>query len=119
MALRPVVHPGLGTSSPSPLASHSAPPASGHSLLSFHAANSLPPAAGCCTLLSLFGALILLVIGYGFAHNWEAFMGSTSDPADGGAVAATCYGAALVFVGFVGCCACQMGTARYSRIALD
>lgn len=58
-------------------------------------------------------------MGYGFGHDWEAFMGSTGDPADGAAVASTCYVAALVFAGFVGFCSCQLGHARYSRIALE
>ncbi|PWN44399.1 hypothetical protein IE81DRAFT_321291 [Ceraceosorus guamensis] len=79
-----------------------------------------PGLAGCCTILSIFGILSLGVIGYGFAHNWEAFMGSINDPVDGQAVASTCYVAALVFVGFVGFCGCQLGHARYARgIALD
>ncbi|CEH17857.1 hypothetical protein CBOM_04239 [Ceraceosorus bombacis] len=42
-----------------------------------------PGLAGCCTILSIFGILSLGVIGYGFAHNWEAFMGSINDPVDG------------------------------------
>ncbi|PWN99125.1 hypothetical protein FA09DRAFT_329067 [Tilletiopsis washingtonensis] len=78
-----------------------------------------PGLAGCCTVLSLFGVLILAIIGLGFASNWEAFMGSTGDPADGAAVATTCYVAALVFAGFAFFCGCQLGHARYSRIALD
>lgn len=55
----------------------------------------------------------------GFAHDWEAFMGSRDDPADGQAVATTCYIAAIVYAGFVVFCGLQIGIARrYSRIQL-
>ncbi|CAO1630992.1 unnamed protein product [Sympodiomycopsis kandeliae] len=75
--------------------------------------------AGCCTVLSIFGVLILSIIGYGFSHDWEAFMGSRDDPADGQAVATTCYVAALVYAAFILFCGCQLGAARrYSRIQL-
>ncbi|KAE8211251.1 hypothetical protein CF327_g4974 [Tilletia walkeri] len=75
--------------------------------------------AGCCTILSLFGVLILAVFGYGFSNNWEAFCGSTKDVEDCPAVGATCYAAALVYAGFVVFCGCQLGVARrYSRIEL-
>ncbi|CAO1618938.1 unnamed protein product [Parajaminaea phylloscopi] len=78
-----------------------------------------PGLAGCCTVLSTFGVLILSVIGYGFAHDWEAFMGSTKDPKDGAAVATTCYVAALIYAGFILFCGCQLGThRRYSRIQI-
>ncbi|UZJ52244.1 hypothetical protein CBS101457_001564 [Exobasidium rhododendri] len=75
--------------------------------------------AGCCTVLSIMGILILTVFGYGFSHNWEALMGSTEDPEDGAAVGRTCYIAALVYGAFVGFCGCQLGVhRRYSRIRL-
>lgn len=55
----------------------------------------------------------------GFSHNWEAFMGSTEDPVDGGAVATNCYIAALLYVGFIVFCGCQLGAhRRYSRIQI-
>ena len=55
----------------------------------------------------------------GFANNWEAFMGSRDDPADGQAVATTCYIAAMVYAGFIVFCGCQLAAAkRYSRIQL-
>lgn len=75
--------------------------------------------AGCCTVLSVFGVICLTVIGYGFSHDWEAFMGSVNDPKDGQAVANSCYTAALVYVAFIAFCGCQLGVhRRYSRIAL-
>lgn len=52
-------------------------------------------------------------------HDWEAFMGSTEDPADGAAVGTTCYVAALVYAAFAVFCGCQIGVhRRYSRIRL-
>jgi len=78
---------------------------------------TIPPSAGCCTVLSIFGILILSVFGYGFTHNWEALMGSEEDPKDGAAVGTTCYIAALIYAAFVAFCGCQLGVhRRYSRI---
>ncbi|KAN0062406.1 hypothetical protein ACQY0O_005289 [Thecaphora frezii] len=77
------------------------------------------PLASCCTVVSLFGVVILGIFGYGFAHDWPALMGSTHDPADGQAVATTCYVAALVYAAFVGFCSCQVGVnRRYARISI-
>lgn len=91
------------------------------------------------------GVLILSVMGYGFseyyyspceelqrlisislcnlfslsAHNWEALMGSTENPKDGGAVGSTLYVAALVYAGFILLCGCQLAAhRRYSRIRI-
>ncbi|CAO1616160.1 unnamed protein product [Jaminaea pallidilutea] len=78
-----------------------------------------PGLATCCTITSIFGVVCLSIIGYGFSHNWEAFMGSTEDPVDGGAVATNCYIAALLYVGFIVFCGCQLGAhRRYSRIQI-
>jgi hypothetical protein len=53
------------------------------------------------------------------AHNWEALMGSTEDPKDGGAVGSTLYVAALVYAGFILLCGCQLAAhRRYSRIRI-
>ncbi|KIO17675.1 hypothetical protein M407DRAFT_246676 [Tulasnella calospora MUT 4182] len=65
--------------------------------------------AGIYTVISIFGAIILSVFGYGFAHNWEALMGSTNDPEDGKAVAKVCYLAAVSYVFLGAFCACQLG----------
>ena len=75
--------------------------------------------ASCCTLLSAAGVIVLSVFGWGFSHNWETFMGSTDDPADGSAVGMTCYGAAFVYLLFILFCTCQMGVnRRYQRIQI-
>ncbi|KDN39755.1 hypothetical protein K437DRAFT_279320 [Tilletiaria anomala UBC 951] len=75
--------------------------------------------AGCCTIVSVFGVVCLTVIGYGFSHNWEAFMGSTRGPKDGQAVGSTCYTVALIYLAFVVFCTCQLGVhRRYSRIQI-
>ncbi|PWN88173.1 hypothetical protein FA10DRAFT_268389 [Acaromyces ingoldii] len=75
--------------------------------------------AGCCTVLSIMGVLILSVFGYGFSHNWPAFMGSEENPKDGVAVGETCYVAAMVYGAFIVFCGCQLGVhRRYSRIRL-
>ena len=65
------------------------------------------------------GVLILSVFGWGFTHNWEAFMGSTEDPEDGVAAGMTCYGAAFVYLLFIVFCVCQVGVnRRYQRIQI-
>ncbi|SAM81138.1 uncharacterized protein UBRO_02763 [Ustilago bromivora] len=75
--------------------------------------------ASCCTIVSIFGAVILAIFGYGFQHNWPALMGSTEDPEDGNAVGTTCYIAALIYIAFIAFCGCQLGVhRRYSRIRL-
>lgn len=75
--------------------------------------------ASCCTVVSVFGAVILAIFGYGFQHNWPALMGSTEDPKDGLAVGQTCYIAALIYIAFIAFCGCQLGVhRRYSRIQL-
>lgn len=70
-------------------------------------------------MVSFAGVFILSIFGWGFAHNWEAFMGSTEDPADGVAVGMTCYGAAFVYLLFTIFCMCQIGVnRRYQRIQI-
>lgn len=65
------------------------------------------------------GVLILSVFGYGFTHNWPAFMGSTEDPKDGMAAGMTMFGAAFVYLLFTAFCMCQLGVhRRYQRIQI-
>ncbi|KZO94908.1 hypothetical protein CALVIDRAFT_538672 [Calocera viscosa TUFC12733] len=76
--------------------------------------------AGMCTVISIFGAVILAAFGWMFDHNYEAVMGSTRDPEDGHAVAKTLYVAALVYAALVVFCSCQMGLGvRKSRGAIS
>lgn len=62
----------------------------------------------------------MTVFGWGFSHNWEAFMGSTGDPENGKAVGTTCYLAALVYLMFLVFCGMQVNAnRRYQRIHLS
>lgn len=75
--------------------------------------------ASCCTVVSIAGVIILTVFGYGFSHNWPAFMGSTSDPTNGTAVGHTLYGASFIYMLLIGFCVCQIGVnQRYQRIQI-
>lgn len=75
--------------------------------------------ASCCTVVSIAGVIILTTFGYGFSHNWPAFMGSTSDPENGAAVGTTLYLAAFVYLLFTVFCMCQLGVnQRYQRIQI-
>jgi len=65
-----------------------------------------------CTVISLFGALMLVIFAWAFDHNYEAVMGSTNDPEDGHAVAQTLYVSALVYAALVVFCSCQVGLNR-------
>ncbi|GAA5845017.1 hypothetical protein JCM5353_003396 [Sporobolomyces roseus] len=77
------------------------------------------PLAGCCTVLSIFGAIFLALIGLCFQRNVEVLTGSTKSPHDTAAVAKNCYIAALVYVAFIVFCSCQVGVnRRYSRGAV-
>ncbi|TVY83983.1 Uncharacterized protein LSUE1_G001345 [Lachnellula suecica] len=57
-----------------------------------------------CIVVSVFAIVILSVIGALFKANHHSMMGSTEDPANGAAVAATVFSAVIVYVVFlVGC----------------
>ncbi|GHJ89454.1 hypothetical protein NliqN6_5856 [Naganishia liquefaciens] len=74
------------------------------------------PLAGCCTVLSLFGVVILTGFGLAFSYRTEAMTGSTHDPPNPSAVARVCYASAFVYLGFVVFCGCQLVThQRYPR----
>ncbi|SCV71016.1 BQ2448_3778 [Microbotryum intermedium] len=74
------------------------------------------PLAGCCTVLSFLGIVILLALGVAFDHGAEVLTGSTKSPKDAHAVAQQCYRAAIVYAAFVGFCGCQIGmNARHAR----
>jgi ribonuclease kappa len=49
-------------------------------------------------VLSVFAIVILSIIGALFKSNNHAMMGSTDDPKDGAAVAATVFSAVIVYV---------------------
>ncbi|KLT45821.1 hypothetical protein CC85DRAFT_226784, partial [Cutaneotrichosporon oleaginosum] len=64
--------------------------------------------AGCCTVLSFFGVIILSVFGYFFAHRAEGLTGSKEDPEDPDFVAKICYTSAIVYAVFVVFCGLQV-----------
>ncbi|BGP54837.1 hypothetical protein JCM8202_003343 [Rhodotorula sphaerocarpa] len=75
--------------------------------------------ATCCSVLSVFGFLILGALGTAFNANVEVLMGKTSSPHDGHAVAINCWFASLVYLAFAVFCACQIGVnRRYQRGAV-
>ncbi|GAA5823464.1 hypothetical protein JCM10212_007163 [Sporobolomyces blumeae] len=77
------------------------------------------PLAGCCTVLSVIGALFLALIGLCFDREVEVLTGSTKSPHDPHAVASNCYIAAIVYLAFVVFCSCQLGVnRRYARGAV-
>ncbi|WVQ84510.1 hypothetical protein IAT38_006664 [Cryptococcus sp. DSM 104549] len=72
--------------------------------------------AGCCTIFSVFGIVILLALGSFFSRHVEVLTGSTSDPENPDMVATTCYAAAVIYAAFVVFCGLQMAVhRRYPR----
>ncbi|GFZ49721.1 hypothetical protein JCM24511_07124 [Saitozyma sp. JCM 24511] len=65
------------------------------------------PLAGCCTILSIFGVVILVAFGAFYSRHVEALAGSTHDAKDPDAVARVCFYAAIVYAAFVAFCGCQ------------
>ncbi|KAJ8059093.1 hypothetical protein OCU04_012069 [Sclerotinia nivalis] len=57
-----------------------------------------------CIVISVFAIVILSIIGALFKSNNHALLGGKEDPEDGAAVAATVFGAVVVYAIFiVGC----------------
>ena len=74
-------------------ASISPPPLPLQRTTEFQLINSL-----CSIVISVFAIVILSVIGALFKSNHHSMMGSTDDPKDGPAVAATVFSAVIVYV---------------------
>ncbi|GAA6037787.1 hypothetical protein JCM8097_005034 [Rhodosporidiobolus ruineniae] len=75
--------------------------------------------AGCCSILSVFGVVFLLALGWAFDLEVEVLTGSTKSPKDPHSVAKNCYIAAAVYAAFIGFCMCQIGVNnRYARGAV-
>lgn len=49
-------------------------------------------------VISIFGIIVLSVLGLAFKNNHEEFVGGIEDPADGPAVAGTLFTAVLIYV---------------------
>ncbi|ODQ74356.1 hypothetical protein LIPSTDRAFT_51333, partial [Lipomyces starkeyi NRRL Y-11557] len=64
--------------------------------------------AWCCTVLSVFGIVILCAIAGFFLSGSEAFLGSTMDPPAGQPVAANLFGGAIIYAVFLAFCGCQI-----------
>ncbi|ORY34650.1 hypothetical protein BCR39DRAFT_513830 [Naematelia encephala] len=66
------------------------------------------PLAACCTVLSIFGVVILLAFGSFYSRHVETLTGANTDAKDPDAVARTCYAAAIVYAAFMVFCGLQM-----------
>ena len=72
-----------------------------------------------CTILSIFGIVILSVLGYLFSVGHESMVGSINDPENGKEVAKTIFGAVIVYGVFFVFCGCQvLVIQRQNRIHL-
>ncbi|KAH0610042.1 uncharacterized protein LAJ45_07872 [Morchella importuna] len=60
-----------------------------------------------CIVISAFAIVILSALGTLFKSGHESMMGSTNDPKDGKSVAATIFGAVIVYIGFLVFCSGQ------------
>ncbi|KAG0178982.1 hypothetical protein DFQ29_002747 [Apophysomyces sp. BC1021] len=73
-----------------------------------------PGLAVCCSLLSVFGIIFLVVLGYAFDAKVEVLTEFTSDPEDPKATAQACFTAAIVYACFLGFCGCQALVHKYN-----
>ncbi|ROW10836.1 hypothetical protein VPNG_05325 [Cytospora leucostoma] len=60
-----------------------------------------------CFVISIFGIVVLSVLGLAFKNNHEEFVGGIEQPEDGPAVGRTLFTAVLVYLGFVVFCGLQ------------
>ncbi|KAI9805135.1 MAG: hypothetical protein M1825_000969 [Sarcosagium campestre] len=60
-----------------------------------------------CVVVSVFAIIILSTIGGLFRSEHHVMMGSTNDPANGGAVAGTVFTAVIVYAVFLAFCGLQ------------
>ncbi|KAK9459354.1 uncharacterized protein V1516DRAFT_679665 [Lipomyces oligophaga] len=75
--------------------------------------------AWCCTVLSVFGIVILCAIAGFFLGGAETFLGSIEDPPAGQPVAVNLFGGAIIYAVFLAFCGCQIVLhRRQSRIEL-
>jgi len=60
-----------------------------------------------CIVISIFGIVILSILGAMFKSGHHSVMGSTEDPKNGKTVASTIFGAVFVYIGFLVFCSSQ------------
>ncbi|KAJ0168479.1 Uncharacterized protein CTA2_5552 [Colletotrichum tanaceti] len=60
-----------------------------------------------CTVISVFGIVILGVLGILFGQNHPELVGGDEDPKDGSAVAGTIFISVLIYIGFFIFCGLQ------------
>ncbi|KAJ1848023.1 hypothetical protein LPJ57_008662, partial [Coemansia sp. RSA 486] len=58
-------------------------------------------------ILSVFGILFLIILGFLFTAEVEELTGSTEDPVNPKEVGHACFVAAAIYAGFFFCCSCQ------------
>ncbi|ORZ00683.1 hypothetical protein BCR43DRAFT_485631 [Syncephalastrum racemosum] len=73
-----------------------------------------PGAATCCSLLSVFGIIFLVLLGMAFDAKVEVLTEFTDDPDDPHAIASSCFTAAIVYACFLGFCGCQSLVHKYN-----
>ncbi|PIA16099.1 hypothetical protein COEREDRAFT_63211 [Coemansia reversa NRRL 1564] len=66
-----------------------------------------PGCAIFCQVLSVFGIVFLLVLGFLFNAEVEELVGSTEDPVNPKEVGHACFLAAGIYTAFFVCCSCQ------------
>ncbi|KAJ2900772.1 hypothetical protein GGI21_004742 [Coemansia aciculifera] len=66
-----------------------------------------PGCAVCCQVLSVFGIIFLLVLGFLFTAEVNELTGSTEDPVNPKDVGHACFMAAAIYGAFFLCCSCQ------------
>lgn len=64
-----------------------------------HIADTIPPRSLTYSfVISIFGIIILSILGIAFKNNHEEFVGGIEDPEDGPAVASTIFVAVFVYI---------------------
>ncbi|KAJ2721076.1 hypothetical protein GGI07_004219 [Coemansia sp. Benny D115] len=66
-----------------------------------------PGCALCCQVLSVFGIIFLVILGFLFTMEVEDLTGSTEDPVNPKEVGHACFLAAGIYTAFFLCCSCQ------------
>ncbi|KAI8099090.1 uncharacterized protein BX664DRAFT_320362 [Halteromyces radiatus] len=73
-----------------------------------------PGNATCCSILSIFGIIFLVILGLAFDAKVEVLTEFITDPDDPAATAKACFSAAIVYACFLAFCSCQSLVHRYN-----